>query len=80
MCLSLIAYAFVDLFCHSLYHKTTYDMGRNVLLSSSVVANLGYITFSILNSAEHESFPAHNCYSANSCWHFNIFEQEKIQL
>ena len=31
------------------------------------------ITFFMLNSAEHENFPAHKCYNAN-CWHFNIYE------
>ena len=23
-------------------------------------------------------FPAHKCYNANNCWHFNIYEQEKF--
>ena len=31
----------------------------------------GYKTFFMLNSAEHENFPAHKCYNAN------IYEQEK---
>ena len=33
----------------------------------------------ILNSGEHEIFPAHKCLNANNCWHFNIYEQEKIE-
>ena len=33
----------------------------------------GYKTFSMLNSAEHEIYPAHKCYNANNCWHFNIY-------
>ena len=37
----------------------------------------GYKTFFMLNSIEHESFPAHKCSNANNCWHFNIYEQEK---
>ena len=23
-------------------------------------------------------FPAHKCYNANTCWHFNSYEQEKF--
>ena len=37
----------------------------------------GYKTFSMLNSAEHEIYPAHKCYNANNCWHFIIYEQDK---
>ena len=29
--------------------------------------------FSMLNSAEHEIYPAHKCQNANNCWHFNIY-------
>ena len=36
----------------------------------------GYKTFFMLNSAEHEIFPAHKCLNANNCWNFNIYEQE----
>ena len=31
----------------------------------------------MLNSAEHEIFPAHKRQNENNCWHFNIYEQEK---
>ena len=34
----------------------------------------------MLNSAEHEIFPAHKCYNAINCWHLNIYEQEKISF
>ena len=34
-------------------------------------------TFFMLNSTEHENFPAHKCENANNCWHFNIYEWEK---
>ena len=37
----------------------------------------GYKTFYMLNSAEHEIFPAHKCYIAITCLHFNNYEQEK---
>ena len=37
----------------------------------------GYKTFFMLNSAVHEIFPAHKCWNANSCWHFDLYEQEK---
>ena len=37
----------------------------------------GYKTFFMLNSIEHEIFPAHKCLNANNCWHLNIYEQEK---
>ena len=33
----------------------------------------GHKTFVMLNSAEHEIDPAHKCYNANNCWHFNIY-------
>ena len=29
--------------------------------------------FFMLNSAEHEIYPAHKCENANNCWHFNIY-------
>ena len=34
----------------------------------------------MLNSTEHEKFPAHKCYNANNCWHFNICELENSIL
>ena len=34
----------------------------------------------MLNSIEHEFFPAHKCLNANNCWHFNIYEQENSIL
>ena len=37
----------------------------------------GYKTIFMLNSAEHEIFPAHKCKNANNCWHFNLYGQEK---
>ena len=33
----------------------------------------GYKTFSMLSSTETKIYPAHNC------WHFNIYEQDKLQ-
>ena len=33
----------------------------------------GYKTFLMLNSAEHEMYPANKCYDANNCRHFNIY-------
>ena len=40
----------------------------------------GYKIKSMLNSAEHKFFPAHNCKNANNCWHFNIYKQENSIL
>ena len=40
----------------------------------------GYKTFFMLNSTEHENFPAHKCYNANNCWHFNIYERKNSIL
>ena len=37
----------------------------------------GYKKKFMLNSAEHEIFPAHKCWNASNCQHFNIYEQEK---
>ena len=33
----------------------------------------GYKTFFMLNSSEHEIYPAHKCLNANQCWHFYIY-------
>ena len=50
----------------------------NVVLSSLKQTWVrGYKTFIVLNSTEHEIFPAYKCSNANNCWHFNIYEQEK---
>ena len=27
----------------------------------------------MLNSTEHEVYPAHKCLNGNNCWHFNIY-------
>ena len=32
----------------------------------------GYKTFFMLNSAEHEIYPAHKCLNANNSWHFIV--------
>ena len=37
------------------------------------VLSRGFKTFFILNSSEHEIYPAHKCKNANNCWHFNIY-------
>ena len=36
--------------------------------------------FFMLNSTEHEIFPAHKCENANNCWHFNIYEKGKYHF
>ena len=38
----------------------------------------GYKTFFMLSSAETKIYPAHKCKNANNCWHFNIYEQDKL--
>ena len=37
----------------------------------------GYKTFFMLNSTEHEIFPAHECLNDNNGWHYNIYAREK---
>ena len=37
----------------------------------------GYKTFFMLNSVEHEIFPAQKYENAKNCWHFNSYEREK---
>ena len=37
-----------------------------------------YETFVMLNSAEHEIYPAHKCQNANNYCHFNLSERENI--
>ena len=40
----------------------------------------GYKTFFMLNSTEHEIFPAHKCFfliPAHKCQHLNMYEWEK---
>ena len=34
----------------------------------------------MLSSTDHEIFPVHKCGNANSCWHFNIYEQEIVGI
>ena len=38
-----------------------------------IINMLFYKTCFLLNSAEHEIYPAHKCSNANSCWHFNFY-------
>ena len=40
----------------------------------------GYKTLTMLNSAEHEIYPAHKCQNANYCWHFNIYKHDKYNI
>ena len=47
-------------------------MGNGCLPGSEV------IFFLMLNSTDHESFPAHKCKNANKCWHFNMYEWGKL--
>ena len=44
----------------------------SLYLKKTVLPSPEVITFFILNSAEHEIYPAPKCYNANNCWHFNI--------
>ena len=39
----------------------------------------GYKTFVMLCSAETEIYPAHKYHIANNFWHFNIYQQGKLQ-
>ena len=48
------------------------DYFRRVFLLKEASRPRGYKTFSMLNLAEHDIFPAHKCF-----WHFNIYEQVK---
>ena len=42
----------------------------------------GYKKFFMLNSAEHEIYPANKCLNANNqyCWHFNIYKLDKYNI
>ena len=35
----------------------------------------GFKTFSMLNSGEHEIYPAHKCLNAYNGWAFNVYGQ-----
>ena len=37
----------------------------------------GYKTVFMLNSTEHEIYPAHKCLNANNCWHSNNYQHDK---
>ena len=51
----------------------------SMLLSTiSTVRPRGYKKNFMLEWAEHAIFPAHKCYNSNQCWHFNIYQQNKI--
>ena len=41
---------------------------------------LTHKTFFMLNSAELDIYPAHKCENANNCWHFHIYEQDKLSV
>ena len=44
------------------------------------VRTRGYQTFFMLNSTEHDIYPAHNVKMPTNCWHFNIYEQDKYNI
>ena len=46
---------------------TELNQGMCIGARKPVFRPRGYTTFSMLNSAEHEIYPAHKC------WHFNIY-------
>ena len=35
-----------------------------------------YKTCFMLNSADHEIYPAHKYQNANNCWHYNIYKHD----
>ena len=43
-------------------------------------AGLEVIKLFMLNSTEHEIYPAHKCLNANNCWHFNICQRDKYNF
>ena len=49
-----------------------------LFIASPCAWSLGYKAFFLFDSAERGAFPAHRCWDANHCWHFNIYEREKL--
>ena len=45
----------------------------HIFSSETFIWPRGYKTFFMLNSAEHEIFPANNHENANYCWYFHIY-------
>ena len=68
--------------CHNIhFHGKCQNKYRCVLVHLKSLSSWpgGHKKKFMLNSAEHEIFPAHNMnvMSSKYCWHFNIYEQEK---
>ena len=51
---------------------------RDLFIASPCAWSRGCEAFFVLGSAGSEAFPAHGCWGANNCWHFNIYEREKL--
>ena len=54
-------------------HAGLIILGQSEVRTNDTNPGLKVITlFFMLNSGEHEIYPAHKCQNANNCWHFNI--------
>ena len=65
----------IKLFLSSTQLSTKFILLINVKMSTivGILTAQGYKTFSMLDSAEHEIYPAHKWQNANNCWHFIIY-------
>ena len=48
-------------------------------ISNRLSRSRGYKTFFMLSSSETKIYLTHKFQNANNCWHFNIYEQDKLQ-
>ena len=44
------------------------------------VSRMSQAPIFMLNSTKHGIYPAHKYYTANNCWHFNIYQQDKYNI
>ena len=60
--------------------KTFYMLNstEHEILNAHHYKNIKKFGFFKAQISPNAIFPAHVCYNANNCWHFNIYEQEKF--
>ena len=68
--LSVVVYIVFDIWL-DFFHMISDDLAGSATqvckFAKPVIRPRGYKTFFMLNSAEHEIYPAHMCYNANNC-------------
>ena len=74
-------------FLHTIYENKTLMKILKITVSvyrfplnAELIWPQGFKTFFILNSADYEIYPAHKCYNANNCCHFNIYQRDKYNI